>query len=214
MQRLTKIGVIERLPVKRKNGWGTSTTRITDLIFQVPETPVDAEPAPKPKKPPSEPADPTPEDDGAEVIPLPGLELTPEEPEPERTIDDGFEELWQQSPRRRGIRSGRKKAKEKYVRLINSGTVTHTELLLAITKYAAFCDQTQTFAKDLSTWLHGECWSDEIEPANGTAPRATETAHERRSRKNDEAMREWLEMNNLNEEPTPGAAMLPNTHSN
>ncbi len=195
VKKLTQMGLIERKTEAQGNGFGTTTTRLTSRLFEAPASDT-SEPPTEPEVQPDESGDPAPEPEtSADVIPHPTLELVPEEPVTEQV--DHFEDAWQQFPRRKGIRSGKKKSREIYDRIIKRGDATHTEILSGILRYASYCDQTGALAKDMSTWLNGAHWNDEIEPSETSQqiPSSRMTADQARNQRTDQAIRDtWQKL--------------------
>jgi hypothetical protein len=80
-------------------------------------------------------------------------------PKPER-----FEDFWNQYPHRNGAKKGKAKARQKYERLVASGVSEH-EIITGAMRYATDRQVVEGYAKDPTTWLNNEGWTDDIEPA-------------------------------------------------
>lgn len=84
----------------------------------------------------------------------------------------GFAEWWEQYPRK----VAKAAARNAYERAVKSGKVTSADLLAGAMRYAAERYATikagrpdeHRFTKHPATWLRGECWTDEPEPAAST----------------------------------------------
>ena len=80
-------------------------------------------------------------------------------PKPER-----FEDFWNQYPHRNGAKKGKAKARQKYERLVASGVSEH-EIITGAMRYATDRQVVEGYAKDPTTWLNNQGWTDDIEPA-------------------------------------------------
>ena len=211
-KRLTALGYLERQPTGAgAKGYGTSVSFLTSKIFDATSDEPSEQSASEPDVQPDESGDPAPEPEtSADVIPHPTLELVPEEPVTEQV--DHFEDAWQQFPRRKGIRSGKKKSREIYDRIIKRGDATHTEILSGILRYASYCDQTGALAKDMSTWLNGAHWNDEIEPSETSQqiPSSRMTADQARNQRTDQAIRDtWQKLQTEKESARSAPNLIP-----
>ncbi len=74
-------------------------------------------------------------------------------------LEEQFEAWWRQFPR--GRRNAKKKALQKYLRIVNDGTATPEQLLEGLMRYAAAVGDNNEFVCMPSTWLNNERWNDE-----------------------------------------------------
>lgn len=76
-----------------------------------------------------------------------------------------FEEFWAAYPRK--VAKGQ--ARRAYARVIASKKASSAELLNGAMRYAAECvDRDPKYVKHATTWLNGECWSDEPDRRSGS----------------------------------------------
>ena len=76
--------------------------------------------------------------------------------------DSRFDEFWAVYPHRGGAKRGKKSAQAKYEKALRSG-VTEQALIDAARRYGMDRQVIDGFAKDPATWLHNECWNDDIQ---------------------------------------------------
>lgn len=73
-----------------------------------------------------------------------------------------FGEFWEAYPHRGGTKRGRKVAEAKYLKAVADGT--DEQLLIdAARRYVHDRQVMEGYAKNPETWLHQQCWNDEIE---------------------------------------------------
>ena len=94
-----------------------------------------------------------------------------------------FQDFWDQYPHRNGAKKGRAKAESSYARRVKGGA-TENEIIQGAMRYATDRQVLAGYAKDPTTWLNGECWRDDIEPAH--IPKQVGTAQGSRTHTDDD----------------------------
>ena len=77
-------------------------------------------------------------------------------------IASRFDEFWAVYPHRGGAKRGKKPSQAKYAKAVKSG-VTEQALIDGARRYCMDRQVIDGFAKDPATWLHNECWNDDIQ---------------------------------------------------
>ena len=80
----------------------------------------------------------------------------------DESTDDCFDEFWKLYPKK----TDRKKAKDKFVRILKSKTGVFDEVMSGLERYLAYDPAVlKGFVKNATTWLNGECWHNEYPEA-------------------------------------------------
>jgi hypothetical protein len=85
-------------------------------------------------------------------------------PKPER-----FDEFWEAYPHRGGARRGKKPAQARYARIVAGGVLEQT-IIDGAARSAKDRQVIDGYARDPTTWLNQEGWTDEVLPAQSQDP--------------------------------------------